>query len=222
MKITFINMFKKNHKPKHSEKEDVKIKNKIISKNQVALLSIALMLISASYMNQANSFRQGDLGDAKLVSTEITEQNEVEEKHNEDESVEKNIDSKVNNELVETANLKTDDYYTKTRLDREKMYSQMLETYTKILEDEKIPNDQKIIASNEIKNINDRKNQISIIENICKTKDFKDVVVLMNDNSTNVVVKQDEELTEEQVAKLLNIVSREMNMNIENIHISKN
>ena len=42
----------------------------------------------------------------------------------------------------------------------------------------------------------------------------------MNDNSTNVVVKQDEELTEEQVAKLLNIVSREMQAEIENIHIS--
>ena len=44
------------------------------------------------------------------------------------------------------------DYFTQTRLERDTMYSQMLETYQKILENEKISSDQKQISSEEIKN----------------------------------------------------------------------
>ena len=216
MKITFINMFKNRHKAKHNKK-------KIMSKNQVALFAISLMLISASYMNQANNMRAEDLGDAKLVSTKAVENNEiieVKEEVAENEIVETGSTNIYKNEVIETVKVQKDNYFTKTRLDRETMFSQMLESYTKILQDEKISNDQKSIASNEIKVINDRKNQISIIENLFKTKNFDDVVVLINDNSVNVIVKQEKELSEEQVAMLLHIVSRELNMDIHNIHIT--
>ena len=213
MKITFIKLFKSNHKPKHSKIEYTK--NKILSKNQMALLAIALMLISASYMNQTNHIRSGDLGDAKLVSTEIVKENTINENKEETEN------NQEINEIIETSNTKkVEDYFVKTRLDRETMYSQMIETYTKILKDEDIPTEQKSIASNEIKMINERKNEISIIENIIKTKDFKDVVILINDNSVNAIIKQEEELSEEQVAIVLNIVSRELNIDVDNIHIS--
>ena len=113
-----------------------------------------------------------------------------------------------------------DNYFTQTRLERETMYSQMLETYEDILENENIPADQKSIASNEIKNINNRKNAISIVENLIKTKGFEDVVLLINDNNINIVVKYENNLTTEQVAQITNIVSRELNAEIENIHIS--
>ena len=100
------------------------------------------------------------------------------------------------------------------------MYSQMLETYQKILENEKISSDQKQISSEEIKNINNRKNAISIAENLIKTKNFSDVVILLNDNNINVVVKQNENLKTEQVAQISNIISRELTTEISNIHIS--
>lgn len=100
------------------------------------------------------------------------------------------------------------------------MYSQMLETYQKILENEKISSDQKQISSEEIKNINNRKNAISIAENLIKTKNFSDVVILLNDNNINVVVKQNENLKTEQVAQISNIISREFKADINDIHIS--
>ena len=96
----------------------------------------------------------------------------------------------------------------------------MLETYEKILEKESIPSDQKSIASNEIKNINNRKNAISIVENLIKTKGFEEVFILINDNNIDVVVKSSSNLTTEQVAQITNIVSRELNSKIEDIHIS--
>ena len=99
------------------------------------------------------------------------------------------------------------------------MYSQMLETYQKILENEKIASDQKDIAENEIKNINDKKNAIMIVENLLKTKDFEKAVVFINEQSVNVVVKG-EKLETEQVAQIQNIIQRELKTNIENIHIT--
>ena len=79
-------------------------------------------------------------------------------------TVEQNITNEVNanvenatneiseNVVTETSNNNVeskDNYFTKSKLERETMYSQMLETYEGILENEKIPSDQKDIAKNE-------------------------------------------------------------------------
>ena len=111
-------------------------------------------------------------------------------------------------------------YFTKIKLDREKMFSQMIDNYKSILENSSIADEQKKVASDEIKNINNNQNSITTIENLVKGKGFKDVVVLINDNSTNVIVKSDSELKKEQVAQIENIVSRELNIEIEKIHIT--
>ena len=111
-------------------------------------------------------------------------------------------------------------YFTKIKLDREKMFSQMIDNYKSILENSSIADEQKKVASDEIKNINNNQNSITTIENLLKGKGFKDVVVLLNNNSTNVIVKSDDELKKEQVAQIENIVSRELNIEIEKIHIT--
>lgn len=257
------NSINNNHK-KNNEKimEGLKV---IFKRNQLVLLTVALMLITAGYMNYNNSNNELDmtlaeLGDAKLVSANVienevnenqSEENEINEvKQNQANSVEISsnevIDSsKVNantvniNEVSQNENsLNTsttvsnnveidtkidnqdNNYFVQTKLERETMYSQMIETYEKILENENIPADQKAIASNEIKNINDRKNAILIVENLIKTKNFEEVVILINDNNIDVVVKSSNNLTTEQVAQITNIVSRELKSNIEDIHIS--
>lgn len=111
-------------------------------------------------------------------------------------------------------------YFTKIKLDREKMFSQMIDNYKSILENSSIADEQKKVASDEIKNINNNQNSITTIENLLKGKGFKDVVVLLNNNSTNVIVKSDDELKKEQIAQIENIVSRELNIEIEKIHIT--
>lgn len=236
--------------------------NKIMKKNQVVILTLALMLMTAGYMNYTNNHENenvllAQLGDAKLVSTNVAEivnentnetqvenniqnqtetnnieENKVEEENSNDSNnnvvttstnnVVENQNAVTNQEVQETSNNaieSTDDYFTKSKLERETMYSQMLETYQKILENEKIASDQKDIAENEIKNINDKKNAIMIVENLLKTKDFEKAVVFINEQSVNVVVKG-EKLETEQVAQIQNIIQRELKTNIENIHIT--
>lgn len=236
--------------------------NKIMKKNQVVIFTLALMLMTAGYMNYTNNHENenvllAQLGDAKLVSTNVAEINEIVNENTNETQVEINIQNQTetnnikenkveeetsnnnvvttstnnvvenqnavtNQEIQETSNNaieSTDDYFTKSKLERETMYSQMLETYQKILENEKIASDQKDIAENEIKNINDKKNAIMIVENLLKTKDFEKAVVFINEQSVNVVVKG-EKLETEQVAQIQNIIQRELKTNIENIHIT--
>ena len=132
-----------------------------------------------------------------------------------------NDNSDSNNETTQT-NAQTstdDDYFTKSKLERDTMYSQMLESYENILNSTNSLETQKQSATDEIKKINDTKNSIMICENLIQTKGFENSIIFVNGDSISVIIKSDE-LTQEEVAQVQNIISREMNAKIENIHIS--
>ena len=113
-----------------------------------------------------------------------------------------------------------DEYFSSTRIQRESMYSQMLETYQKMMDSTEITNDQKAIAIQEINNITTMKNAIMIAENLIKNKNFEDVVILVSNNTASVVVKTST-LSTEQIAQIQNIVCRELDIKSENINISQ-
>lgn len=201
---------------------------KIIKKNQLTILVIALMLVTAGYLNYNTNYEQNlletssniyeeensnyiaSIGDAVLVNS-----NEVENTIHTHNELQENI---ITNNIVETSASTEDEYFTTSRLERDKMYSQMLETYQKILESSTISSEQKTISNQEITNINNTKNAIMISENLIKTKGFKDCIIFVNDKSISVIIKA-ETLTSEQIAQIQNIISREMKAEIENIHI---
>ena len=226
---------------------------KIMKKNQVVILALALMLMTAGYMNYTNNHENenmllASLGDAQLVSanavdgnsTNENELNNAQESTNEQNALNETTEANTNevdpnapmtNETVESNSEVVDsnaptqadgsDYFTRSKLERETMYSQMIETYTNILENDKISSEQKDIAENEIKNINDTRNAIMVVENLFETKGFENAVVFVNSPSVNVVIKA-KELTTEQVAQVQNIIQRELKTDIENIHITTN
>ncbi len=166
-------------------------------------------------------------GDATLVNSgELLEEKDKQSIINTIENAQTGaITSATENTTNETSSTKTantvniDDYYTTSKLERDKMYSQMLETYQKILESTTISQEQKAISEQEIDKINQTKNAIMIAENLISTKGFENNVVFVNDESVNVVVKA-EDLGTEQIAQIQNIISRELKVEIENIHIS--
>ncbi len=222
---------------------------KIIKKNQLTILVIALMLVTAGYLNYTSyngetvetvsdniiieSENLAGIGDARLVNSDVIEniENLIENNNidinslknevmNVDSNVLNNVINSVINETVTTnADTSTDEYFVKSRLDREKMYSQMIESYQKILESSSISNEQKEISQNEINNINKTKNAIMISENLIKNKGFEECILFINDMSINVVVKKSE-LSTEDIAQIQNIISRELGAEIENIHIT--
>ena len=208
---------------------------KIVKRNQIIILVIALMLVSAGYLNYTtnkntntietiaheNTIDYAGIGDAKLVSSNGIVENTNEVAIVSNNELEQNIMTEES-EIKETSsntNKETQEYYSSSRLNRETMYSQMIESYQKILENETISETQKTIAQTEIQNINNIKNKIMICENLIKTKGIEDLIIFVNDKSINVVVRADK-LEQEQVAQIQNIITREMQTEITNIHIS--
>lgn len=213
---------------------------KVLKKNQLAILVIALMLVTAGYLNytannavptSSNTIGEqyAAIGDATLVNSgelleEKDKQNIIETINNSNEvskepsEISKNDSSNENTQNT-SAKAEEDDYFDKSKLEREKMYSQMLETYQKLLESSSISNEQKVVSEQEITKINQTKNAIMICENLLSTKGFEDSVIFVNDVSVSIVVKAGE-LNEQQIAQIQNIISRELKVDVSNIHIS--
>ena len=57
-----------------------------------------------------------------------------------------------------------------------------------------------------------------ICENLISTKGFRNCVIFVNMESISVIVEADQLKTDE-IAQIQNIISREMNAKVENIHI---
>lgn len=218
---------------------------KILKKNQIVIYVIAIMLMTAGYLNYSTNdsnssvetsmnieskddSKLADIGDATLVnSNDVVESNtQAQETTAEAENNTTNNDTTTNETQTNEVETSTDsvknskdDYFSKSKLERETMYSQMLETYEKVLNSTNAEEVQKQSATTEIKKINDTKNSIMICENLIQTKGFEDCVIFVNGDSVSIIVKKDE-LAKEDVAQIQNIISREMNSQIENIHIA--
>ncbi len=212
---------------------------KSLKRNQVIIFVIALMLVSAGYLsytanNDANTIQTSSelnatleyagIGDAKLVNSNgVVDTNTVNENNIANEQLEntenKNVETNNKDNVLETNAKEIEEYFSSSKLTRDTMYSQMIETYEKILENQNIASDQKTIAQTEIKNINDCKNKIMICENLIKTKGISDSVIFINGDSISVVVRA-EKLEQDQIAQIQNIIAREIQAEISNIHIS--
>ncbi len=200
---------------------------KIIKKNQLALLVISLMLITAGYLNYETinagnesmdtvsnldeNAEVADLGDAELVNANIKEKNKEGNKEN-------NL-ANVNEEVKDTNNSNSDDYFAKSKLERNVMYSQMIERYQSIISGSSQEALQKGIAEEEINKINNLQNAIMISENLLMSKGFEKNVIFVNGDSISVIIGK-AELTPDEVAQIQNIISRELEADVNNIHIS--
>lgn len=214
----------------------------LIKKNQIVIFTVALMLIVAGYMNYTTNVEKtlqtaglvdtekyAEIGDATLVSSNAVVENTVENLVSNEEESNNNVNKENESKLVETnadtstaTNTSTDNeeqYFTQSKIDRDNMYSQMIESYQKLLNNTEISEAQKNIAQEEIKKINTNKNALMIAENLIKNKGFDNVIIFINTDSVNVIVGA-KELKQEQIAQIQNIVQRELKVEIENIHIS--
>ena len=224
----------------------------VLKKNQVIIYVIALMLVTAGYLNYTTSTAEqvsaqtamemesnddmqiADIGDATLVSsndivTNTTDSNTTsnttntttENTTNSEENTNASTNSSTDNNTTTQTNatVTSDEYFTKSKLERDTMYSQMIESYENVLNSSNALETQKQSATEEIKKINDTKNSIMICENLISTKGFANNIIFVNGDSVSAIIGVNE-LKQEEVAQIQNIISRELNAEIENIHIS--
>ena len=138
----------------------------------------------------------------------------------ENTDIDENIENTINNSSETSEKTSSEqDYFSLTKLERDTMYSQTLETYQKMLDNEKLTNEQKAIAVQEISNVTEEKNAIKISENLIKNKGYEEVVILKNSDNVNVIVKA-KKLETEDIAKIQNIITRELKVDLDKINIS--
>lgn len=216
---------------------------KLFKKNQVIVYAIVLMLMTAGYLNYtANAEKQtsvetamqmeagddmqlADIGDATLVNsndvaTESGETTSTTTNKTENNTTANNqVTIENTTEAMPTSSNNSDDYFVKSKLERDTMYSQMIENYEKVLNSSNSLETGKQTATQEIQKINEVKNSIMICENLIRTKGFEKSVIFVNGNSINIIIGASE-IKQEEVAQIQNIISREMKAEIENIHIA--
>ena len=126
---------------------------KLLKKNQVIIYAIAVMLMVVGYLNyttrtgealetSSSEVNESNIGDARLVSSNPVEENTLNE-----------TNSDIAQETSSSSN-NSDDYFTKSKLERDTMYSQMLETYENVLNSSNSLETQKQSATEEITKIN--------------------------------------------------------------------
>ena len=193
---------------------------KVIKKNQIIMFSLALFLICGAYFaytpteetnlvsTTLDNTMLADIGDATFVSSsQIIE--EIEKFQEAQEAVQVSATPQV-----------SDEYFINSKLDREKMYSEMLETYQNILDSSTVNDEQKNKATTEISRINKEKQAIMIMENLIKNKGLEDVLIFINNESVSVVVKA-KELKDKELVQIQNIVTRELDVEMEKVNVSK-
>lgn len=210
---------------------------KLFKKNQIIIYVIVVMLMTAGYLNyttntenqfietsmqiEANDDMQlADIGDATLVNSNDVVSENTENTTNSVNTT--NLENEIisgENTTVTTTSSNSDDYFVKSKLERDTMYSQMIETYEKVLNSSNSLEMQKESAAQEIQKINDTKNSIMICENLITTKGFENNIIFVNGDSISAIIGI-EEIQQDEVAQIQNIISREMNAEIENIHIA--
>ena len=193
-----------------------------IKKGSAIIYVLALMLVTAGYWtyisNESNSLEtvsvannqnetEEQLGDATLVnSNEVKENTENQNNDNTSETIENNTKNE------------TDNYYQESKLSRNTIYSETLETYQSMLNNTNVSEEQKAIVTQEITKLNQEKNAIMICENLLSTKGFDKNVIFVNGDSISVIIGK-EELKSDEIAQIQNIISREMSAKKKNIHI---
>lgn len=201
---------------------------------QIILILSGMLFIFIGYFNYNLDNKKEDvlqvsaetndinLGDVQLVNSEpenVEYKNAIVPNNTEE-----NGGAIVENEVIENENIEeikeeNENYFEETRIQREKMFSEMIETYQKLVNSSEAPSDQKAISIQEISNITNIKNGIMISENLIRNKGFEDVVILVNNGNVSVVVKS-YTLNQEQISKIQNIVERELKTEPQNINIS--
>ena len=179
------------------------------------------VLVSNNEVNNVNSNDEKIKQDNDQNEEKNSENVALVENDNEadDKKADANKVSEENKNTVINTNANETNYYASSKLERDTMYANMISTYQNILNNSNISEIQKSIASKEITKINNTKNSIMICENLIMTKGFDNCVILINEESVNVVVCIKDGLNTERVAQIQNIVSREIGTDVENIHI---
>lgn len=126
------------------------------------------------------------------------------------------VDNTIDKEVSATSR----NYFIEYKLSRDKLRASLVERLDTIVANDKTDTKTRTQAQEEIINIGKISEKELQIEGIVKSKGFDEVVVVLTEEDVKVIVSIDE-LSEQDMVKILDVVREETKFDIENIKIMK-
>lgn len=167
----------------------------------MAGISFCFMITIAGYINyKYNPEREKDLGQTVYVNS-----NNDEVKIYQESSTKSAEDEKM----------------AKFRYDRDNMYSELLNNYNEIINNSNTNSETMAEYQEKQSSLIEEKNQINMVENMIKSKNIDDVVIIPTNNGKVNVILKAEELEENIVAQVMQIIIDQLDVSANNISIEK-
>lgn len=139
----------------------------------------------------------------------------------------KNIDSitqetnkNIGQNISKEASLQSKNYFIEQRLARDKLRASLIDRINEIVNNENTTEEMRVEAQKKIIHIGDLSEKELTIEGLIKAKGFEEALVFLTDENLKIIVSV-EELTEQDVVKILNIAMGETDLDSSNIKIMK-
>ncbi|SDY48373.1 stage III sporulation protein AH [Proteiniborus ethanoligenes] len=216
-----------------------------IKKKTITIISLICLLLVVGYLNHeltkksllpsSNDYRQYEEEeimelsktvneDLKETSNENTDNSDsidiVDSRDNTIDNLKKQTDHDIEDVIAEEVSTKNRNYFTEYRLSRDKLRATLIDRLYEIINNENTNDEVRTKAQNEIISIGQVAELELSLEGLIKAKGYEDVLVFLSDDSVRVVVSINE-LTEQDVAKIFEIVRNETSIDASNIKIMK-
>jgi len=189
----------------------------VFKRKQIVILALILMIVVAGYLQY--SYRQGSesteaegkLGEAVYVDNEI---------YNEGlDGLDLEISEDTNAQSNITASKTANDFFVQARMDKEQSRSKSSELLKSISEDADASEEIKLEAQSKIIALAGVSEKEMRIETLINKMGFEDTFVLFADDGSVDIVVKTPSLTTSQTAQITDIVTRQGDVDVEDIHI---
>ena len=193
---------------------------KIMKKSQIAIISLSLMVMIAGYVNyKYNPEREENLGQSVYVNSKdgfmYSNINIYEEKR-EDKSASEET-TEVNNMYKQKEAKET---ISNFRANRNDMFSELQETYSNAIETASTDTKQVKEYQDKLNELIKNKHMITIVEDLIKSKGISDIVIVPTNENLNVIVSDDDEITNDKIAMIQKIIQDELDFPADKITIN--
>jgi len=199
---------------------------KIIRKSQIAVISLAIMVMIAGYVNyKYNPDREESLGQTVFVNSRDAFMyhgvDVYKENNDSTDTVNKKENLYENKSTSATVTASKDDTIATFRATRNNMFSEMKTNYEKVISNTVVSKEQVQIYQDKLNKLIEDKNLITLVENIIKTKGIEDIVIVPTNGNINVIVKSKEKLTTSQIAIIQKTIVDELKVDVKKITIQE-
>jgi stage III sporulation protein AH len=209
----------------------------VFKRKQIVVLSLVLMILVAGYLQYSykkssvsvTGTENDKLGEAVYVDNEFSSTSAESTKAGDKEDSDKKDgkETKPSKEVKPTAkpskssdvSKRAKDYFAEAKLEKETTRGRDTETLKAITENQSASKEAKAEAFKQMTKIAENSDREMRVETLIKKQGFEEVVALFGDDGSVDIVVGASDLTSAQTAQIMDIVSRQANVEIEKIHI---